>query len=244
MTEKIGIAFDVGGTLVEYLPARKEAFKIFYDEFAEIYRSQKNEDIPISFDKIWTQSNGDIGGQADIFESFQNHFSLMLDPESFAHLTYQKLRNDEVKNKKIDPNLYDTLSNLSDSTIITVASNTLRENIADQMEKMGIADLFPNERRFSVEDKSQMKPDPYVYQAAKDFLMSIDGMGEVIAADDKPVGIFAAKEAGIPIRVGVMSNPTVTRESLIEAGATHIVKNLIDIFRGDIFKKTCFIDLN
>ena len=186
-----------------------------------------------SFEEFWKHSEGFIKGQLETYEAMVMYFSKFLSVEKINSLiSYELLRELEIKGKIVSDDVLTFLKYITDAGVeISVATNTLTDNLSNQLSSMGLDKYFSAKNSFSAPNKSLMKPNPYVYIKALEYLQKLHPSSlKIIGVDDKPSGIKSLFDAGIENRVAIHSNPTVTVKEFIDAGATHLVKNLPDLY--------------
>lgn len=95
----------------------------------------------------------------------------------------------------------ETMRSLSERYAVAVASNDQRRSVDAVLRRLGVTDAV--DAVATIEDVDAGKPDPAVYRVAVDRL-GVDPVGAV-AVDDSPVGVEAARRAGLRV-VGFRSS--------------------------------------
>jgi beta-phosphoglucomutase len=108
-------------------------------------------------------------------------------------------------------------------TPLAISSGALRSDIAPILETLGIADCF--DVIVTAEDVARSKPDPESYRLAHTRLNKSRMLnllpGQVLAIEDTPAGIAAAKGAGLRVIAVTNSYPAAHLSQ-----ADHIVETL------------------
>jgi beta-phosphoglucomutase-like phosphatase (HAD superfamily) len=108
-------------------------------------------------------------------------------------------------------------------TPLAISSGALRSDIAPILETLGIAECF--DVIVTAEDVARSKPDPECYRLAHTRLNEFRGLdlnpGQVLAIEDTPAGIAAAKSAGLRVIAVTNSYPASHLSQ-----ADHIVETL------------------
>jgi beta-phosphoglucomutase len=122
------------------------------------------------------------------------------------------------------PGVVDLIRSIRTSrTPLAISSGALRSDIAPILETLGIADCF--DLIVTAEDVARSKPDPECYRLAHTRLNKIRLLhllpGQVLAIEDTPAGIAAAKDAGLRV-IAVTNSYPATHLSQ----ADHIVETL------------------
>lgn len=122
------------------------------------------------------------------------------------------------------PGVVDLIRSIRDSrTPLAICSGALRSDIAPILETLGIADCF--DVIVTAEDVAKSKPDPDCYRMAhtklNEFRLLNLTPGQVLAIEDTPAGIAAAKGAGLRV-IAVTNSYPATHLSQ----ADHIVETL------------------
>jgi beta-phosphoglucomutase len=94
-------------------------------------------------------------------------------------------------------------------TPLAISSGALRSDITPILETLGITDCF--DVIVTAEDVARSKPDPECYILAQTMLNEFRGLtlspGQVLAIEDTPAGISAAKGAGLHVMAVTNSYP-------------------------------------
>jgi HAD superfamily hydrolase (TIGR01509 family) len=109
---------------------------------------------------------------------------------------------------------------------LAVASNSSRRLVRDMLNAVGLAPAF-GERIVTRDDVIAPKPAPDVYRLAARLLLT--GSEDTIAVEDSPVGVIAARAAGMAV-VGFRPPAAIfAAADLIRAGAFIVVESLRDL---------------
>lgn len=175
------IIFDLDGTLVDSEPLCNQAFLDLLPE------------ISLSADNLLVRFRG--RKLADIFCDIESMIGRAL-PSNFEAAYREQVEVLFKSSLEAFPNVHDVLKAIEIKTCI--ASSGPRKKIISALEKTGLDSIFA-ERIFSSYDINKWKPDPSL------FLHAASEMGtspkSCLVVEDSPVGIAAAKSAGmIPLQ--------------------------------------------
>ena len=171
------IIFDLDGTLVDSEPLCNQAFLDLLPE------------ISLSADYLLGRFRG--RKLAEIFCDLENMIGRAL-PSNFEAAYREQVDVLFKSSLEVFPNVYEVLKAIEVKTCI--ASSGPRNKIFSALEKTGLDSIFA-ERIFSSYDIEKWKPDPSL------FLHAASEMGtspkSCLVVEDSPVGIEAAKSAGM-----------------------------------------------
>ena len=175
------IIFDLDGTLVDSEPICNQAFLDLLPE------------LSLSVDNLLVRFRG--RKLADIFCDIESMIGHAL-PINFEAAYREQVEVLFQSSLEAFPNVHDVLKTIEIK--ICIASSGPRLKIISALEKTGLDSIF-GERIFSSYDIEKWKPDPSL------FLHAASEMGtppkSCLVVEDSPVGIAAAKSAGmIPLQ--------------------------------------------
>jgi HAD superfamily hydrolase (TIGR01509 family) len=129
-----------------------------------------------------------------------------------------------------DPRVLEPLHRLSGRFQLAAVSSSASARLAGCFVATGLAELFPEERRFSAEDSlpvPRSKPDPAIYAFAGTALGV--GPGDAVAIEDSVPGALSAVAAGLPTLGNLLFVPPGERHrrarELFEAGVAGVVES-------------------
>ena len=111
---------------------------------------------------------------------------------------------------------------------LAVASNSTRRLVREMLTAAGLSSAF-GERIATSEDVATAKPAPDVYQLAAKLLSA--RTGNCLAVEDSPIGVTAARRAGMPVVGLCPPSPTFTQDELLQAGAFAVIGSLRELLR-------------
>lgn len=111
---------------------------------------------------------------------------------------------------------------------LAVASNSTRRLVREMLLAAGLTSAF-EERIATSEDVATPKPAPDVYRLAARLLSA--RTEDCLAVEDSPIGVTAARRAGMPV-VGLCPvSATFTASELTRAGAFAVIDDLRELLR-------------
>lgn len=111
---------------------------------------------------------------------------------------------------------------------LAVASNSTRRLVREMLRAAGLITAF-GERIATSEDVAAAKPAPDIYQLAAR-LLSVR-TEDCLAVEDSPIGVTAARQAGMPVVALCPPAATFTESALLRAGAFAVVGDLRELLR-------------
>lgn len=208
---KNAVIFDMDGVLVDNRDIHIEAFQTL---FRKLNLEVSYEQLLMSFGKVNLQIFEDIFGKGTF--TVEQIEQMGLEKENIYR---------EIFAEKIEPapGLIEFLHGLKGKGAkIAVGSSGPRVNVEFVLEKCGIAAYFD-----AIADGdmiSKGKPDPEVFLLAAKLLDK--NPEECIVFEDAPVGIEAAKRAGMNV---IAMETTFTKERLEGTGYDRIVKTFREV---------------
>ncbi|HEV2268451.1 MAG TPA: HAD family phosphatase [Steroidobacteraceae bacterium] len=112
--------------------------------------------------------------------------------------------------------------------LLAVASNSTRRLVRAMLAAARLSAAF-GERIASSEDVATPKPAPDVYQLAAKLLSA--RTEDCLAVEDSPIGVTAARRAGIPVVGLCPASGTFAESELLRAGAFAVIGDLRELLR-------------
>jgi beta-phosphoglucomutase len=195
------VIFDFDGVIVDTEPLHYAAFQrlleprglgFSWEQYVETYMGFDDRDAFIEAFKV----NGTTLSAA----SLQNFIDRKAD-------LFQEIIRDGIT---AYPGVVNLIRHIQASrTPLAICSGALRSDIDPILETLGIADCF--DLIVTAEDVSKSKPDPACYRLSHARLNELRAMeltpGQVLAIEDTPAGIAAAKGAGLQVIAVTNSYP-------------------------------------
>ncbi|MBP9792079.1 MAG: HAD family phosphatase [Rickettsiales bacterium] len=150
------------------------------------------------------------------------------DPSAVLHLMHEHSLSLATSALKPITNAIDTLNKITFPKC--VVSNGDRRTILHFLELTTLNQFFPNEYVFTREQVKKPKPSPDLYLLAADKMKTLPK--DCLVIEDSVIGITAAKKAGMKVLgfTGANSFHEHMTKSIQDAGADHIINNLLQIF--------------
>lgn len=111
---------------------------------------------------------------------------------------------------------------------LAVASNSTRRLVRQMLSATGLGSAF-GERIATSDDVAVPKPAPDVYRLAAKLLSARTEDG--LAVEDSPIGVTAARQAGMPVVGFCPASGTFTENELRRAGAFAVIGDLRELLR-------------
>jgi len=195
------VIFDFDGVIVDTEPLHYAAFQrlleplglgFSWDQYVDTYMGFDDRDAFIEAFK----ANG-TGLSATDLQSFIDRKADL----------FQEIIRDGIS---AYPGVVDLIRGIRASrTPLAISSGALRSDIGPILETLGIADCF--DVIVTAEDVARSKPDPECYRLAQTRLNEFRRLnltpGQVLAIEDTPAGIAAAKGAGLRVIAVTNSYP-------------------------------------
>lgn len=201
MVQAEAVIFDFDGVIVDTEPLHYEAFQRLLEPLGMGFSWDQYVETYMGFD------------DRDAFlEAFRND-KAALSPADLQSLIDRKadLFQDIIRGGiSAYPGVVDLIRSIRASrTPLAICSGALRSDIAPILETLGIAACF--DVIVTAEDVARSKPDPECYRLAHTRLnefwrLELDP-GQVLAIEDTPAGITAAKGAGLRVIAVTNSYP-------------------------------------
>lgn len=201
MVQAEAVIFDFDGVIVDTEPLHYEAFQRLLEPLGMGFSWDQYVETYMGFD------------DRDAFlEAFRND-KASLSPADLQSLIdrkadlFQEIIRDGIS---AYPGVVDLIRSIRASrTPLAICSGALRSDIAPILETLGIAACF--DVIVTAEDVARSKPDPECYRLAHTRLnefwrLELDP-GQVLAIEDTPAGITAAKGAGLRVIAVTNSYP-------------------------------------
>jgi beta-phosphoglucomutase len=209
------VIFDFDGVIVDTEPLHYAAFQrlleplglgFSWGEYVDTYMGFDDRDAFVEAFK----ANG-TGLSATALQSFIDRKAVL----------FQEIIRDGTS---AYPGVVDLIKGIRASrTPLAISSGALRSDIGPILETLGIADCF--DVIVTAEDVARSKPDPECYRLAHARLNEFTRLdltpGQVLAIEDTPAGIAAAKGAGLRVIAVTNSYPAAQLSQ-----ADHIVETL------------------
>ncbi len=177
-----GIVFDFDGTILD-----TEASS--YQAWLDIYREYR---VVLPFD-LWSSTVGTSDSFFDPLVYLESRIGQKLDAD-FIHQKHTQLETEILRDAKPLPGVMSLLKDSQEMGIILgIASSSSFEWVDGNLKIHGLRDYFKTV--VTREQVTQTKPYPFLFEKA------VKEMGmypyQVIAIEDSPLGVTAAKAAGI-----------------------------------------------
>jgi HAD superfamily hydrolase (TIGR01509 family) len=205
------VIFDVDGTLVDSVDIHAEAWR---DAFLDFGHELRIEDIRRQIGKGGDQlmpvflSNVEVDAQGAALEAHRSNI----------------LKSRYLSKIKGFPNVRELVQRLKAQGLqIVLASSAKGEELSFYKKQAGIEDLIDTET--SSDDAEKSKPDPDIFQAAKNRLDGIKA-DDIIVVGDTPYDAEAAEKAGLRT-IGVLCGGF-SEDDLRRAGCIAIYKDPSD----------------
>ena len=213
MVKAEAVIFDFDGVIVDTEPLHYEAFQRLLKPLGMGFSWEQYVETYMGFD------------DRDAFlEAFRNN-KADLSPTGLQKLIdrkadlFQEIIRDGIS---AYPGVVDLIRGIRASrTPMAISSGALKSDIAPILETLGIAACF--DVIVTAEDVARSKPDPECYRLAhtrlNEFWKLAMNPGQVLAIEDTPAGIIAAKGAGMRVFAVTNSYPAtqLTQADLIVA---------------------------
>jgi beta-phosphoglucomutase len=195
------VIFDFDGVIVDTEPLHYAAFQRLLEPLGLGFSWEQYVETYMGFD------------DRDAFvEAFKAHETgiAATDLQSFidqkAHM-FQEIIRDGIN---AYPGVVDLIRNIrASNTPLAISSGALRSDIEPILETLGITNCF--DIIVTAEDVAKSKPDPESYKLAHTRLNSFHSLNlpprQVLAIEDTPAGIAAAKGAGLQVLAVTNSYP-------------------------------------
>lgn len=198
------VLFDVNGVLIDSMPLHEDLrWKLLEAAGVELTESEMLDYMG--------------RGAEDFFRVVKEDTGADFDAEALAGQT-RRAFVERVQSIPVMDDAAPTVRSLSERYAVAVATNDERRNVEAVLGRLCITDAV--EAIVSIEDADAGKPHPGVYLAAADRLGVAPDVA--VAVDDSPVGVEAARRAGMRV-VGFRSSAdvelpraTVTVEGMAE----------------------------
>lgn len=201
MVKAEAVIFDFDGVIVDTEPLHYEAFQRLLEPLGMGFSWEQYVETYMGFD------------DRDAFLEAFGKDTAGLSPTGLQSLIdrkadlFQEIIRDGIS---AYPGVVDLIRSIRASrTPLAICSGALRSDIAPILETLGIADCF--DVIVTAEDVARSKPDPECYRLAHARLNEFWGLelepGQVLAIEDTPAGITAAKGAGLRVIAVTNSYP-------------------------------------
>jgi beta-phosphoglucomutase len=195
------VIFDFDGVIVDTEPLHYEAFQ----------RLLEPRGLGFSWDR-YVESYMGFDDRDAFIEAFKSN-GAVLPPEELQEFINRKADIfQEIIRGGITayPGVVDLIRRIWDSrTPLAISSGALHSDISPILETLGISDCF--DIIVTAEDVAKSKPDPECYTLALSRLNEFHALnlspGQVLAIEDTPAGISAAKGAGLGVIAVTNSYP-------------------------------------
>jgi len=195
------VIFDFDGVIVDTEPLHYTAFQrlleplglgFSWEQYVETYMGFDDRDAFMEAFK----ANGTVLPATDLQGFIDRKAGL-----------FQEIIRDGIS---AYPGVVDLIRSIrAGGTPLAISSGALRSDIAPILETLGIADCF--DVIVTAEDVARSKPDPECYVLAHTWLNKFSLLnltpGQVLAIEDTPAGIAAAKGAGLRVIAVTNSYP-------------------------------------
>jgi len=208
------VVFDCDGTLVESELIHAKALQGALARWG----------VDLGVEQIRTQSTGIANADYLRRLADERGVALPLDAEMVIEEIASRLIVDEIRLTEGAEGIVRHLA--SNGVGLAVASNSSRRLVGEMLHAVGLAPAFA-ERIVTRDDVTSPKPAPDVYCLAARLLRI--RCEDAIAVEDSPVGITAARAAGMAV-VGYRPPSAISSAAdLIRAGAFIVVESLRDL---------------
>lgn len=212
------VVFDCDGTLVESELIHAKALQGALARWG----------VELSVDQIRSQSTGIANADFLRRVADERGVTLPVDAEIVVEEVASRLIVSEIRLMEGAEGIVRHLA--SNGVGLAVASNSSRRLVREMLNAVGLAPAFA-ERIVTRDDVTAPKPAPDVYRLAARLLLTRSE--DSIAVEDSPVGIIAARGAGMAV-VGFRPPGAIfSAADLIRAGAFTVVESLRDL--PDVF---------
>jgi HAD superfamily hydrolase (TIGR01509 family) len=149
------------------------------------------------------------------------------DPVNVLHLMHEHSLSLAISALKPVTNAIETLKKITFPKC--VVSNGDRRTILHFLELTKLSQFFPREYVFTREQVEKPKPSPDLYLLAADKMKTLPQ--DCLVIEDSVIGITAAKKAGMTVLgfTGANSFHKHMTKNIVDAGADHIINNLLQI---------------
>jgi beta-phosphoglucomutase len=199
--QALAVIFDFDGVIVDTEPLHYAAFQrlleplglgFSWEQYVETYMGFDDRD---AFIEAFKESDGGLPA-AELQALIERKASL-----------FQEIIRDGIC---AYPGVVNLIRQIHDSrTPLAICSGALRSDIEPILETLGIADCF--DVIVTAEDVARSKPDPECYRMAHTRLNTYHSLNlpaqQVLAIEDTPAGISAAKGAGLQVLAVTNSYP-------------------------------------
>lgn len=208
------IIFDCDGTLVDSEGIHAKALQGALEEMG----------VPVTVEEIRSQSAGIANGDYLRRVATERHVVLPADAEGLVEDIADRLIDDEIR---LIDGADTVVRRLADKGIpLAVASNSSRRLVEHMLRAVQLAGMFAG-RIATRDDVAMPKPAPDVYHYADRLLDTRNE--DCVAIEDSPVGVAAARAAGMTV-IGFRPRSSFVPEGrLIDAGASLVIKSLGEI---------------
>lgn len=208
------IVFDCDGTLVDSEVIHAQALRGALEQLG----------VRLTVDEIRSQSTGIANGDYLRRVAAERRIILPADAERRVEDIADGLIDHEIKPIEGADAVLGQLAGMG--VRLAVASNSSRRLVERMLRAVRLAGMFGG-RIATRDDVAMPKPAPDVYRYAARLLAA--RAEDCLAIEDSPVGVAAARAAGMSV-VGFRSGSSeVADRQLVDAGATTVINNLADI---------------
>lgn len=178
----LGIIFDFDGLILDTEGAIFQSWQELYQEFGG--------ELTI---ETWSKIIGTVSNEGDHFEDLETQIGRRLEHASLSPRRRQR-ELDLIAVEPVRPGVLDYLEQSRNLNLkIGLASSSTCKWVTEHLERLGLISYFDTIR--ARDDVRQVKPDPSLYKLVLDDLMLLPE--QVIVLEDSPIGITAAKRAGL-----------------------------------------------
>lgn len=208
------IVFDCDGTLVDSEGIHAKALQGALEELG----------VPLTVEEIRSQSAGIANGDYLRRVAEERRIVFPADGELLVEDIADRLIDSEVK---LIDGADSVVRRLSERGIpVAVASNSSRRLVEHMLRAVHLAGMFAG-RIAARDDVTMAKPAPDVYHYAAGLLGARNE--DCVAIEDSPVGVAAARAAGMTVIGFRPGSSFVAEGQLIDSGASLVIESLREI---------------